>query len=70
MTTNKDLDEIKLSAFELSCIVLVMQKVDSEKWHKGRNGLYLDSHEKKVLKRLVKLQEKNRLNHNLRLIVK
>ena len=40
-----------------------MQKIDSEKWHKGRNGLYLDFEDKKILKKLVKIQEQRRLEN-------
>lgn len=38
-----------------------MQKIDSEKWHKGNDGLYLDFEDKKLLKKLVKIQEQRRL---------
>ena len=59
----KSFNPVELNDFELACIILVMQKVDSEKWHRGRDGLYLDFHDKKVLKKLVKIQEERRISN-------
>lgn len=54
---------LELDDFELSCIILVMQKINSEKWNKERNGLYLDYHDRRVLNKLVKIQDKRRFEN-------
>lgn len=37
---------------ELRAIIFCLQKIDSEKYLKGRNGMYLDHYEKQILKKL------------------
>jgi len=53
---------IQLDNQELSAIIWVMNKLDSEYLAHGRNGCYLDHYEKKLLAKLRK--EQKRRNEN------
>ena len=54
---NQSENAIKLDDQELRAIIWCMNKLDSEYLAHGNNGCYLDQYEKKLLKRLKKIQE-------------
>lgn len=45
---------ISLDIQELRAIIFCMQNIDSGKYLKGRNGMYLDHYEKQLLTKLQK----------------
>jgi len=58
-------DSIKLDDQELSAIIWVMNKLDSEYLAHDRNGCYLDHYEKKLLAKLRKEQKRRNENRIL-----
>ena len=58
-------DTIKIDSQELSAIIWVMNKLDSEYLAHGRNGCYLDHYEKKLLTKLRKEQKRRTENRLL-----
>lgn len=51
------INQITLDDQQLRAIIWCMNKLDSEYLAHGNNGCYLDQYEKKLLKRLKKIQE-------------
>ena len=58
-----------INAEELASIILCMQKINSEKYLKGRNGMYLNYFDRKLLRKLEKIQESKRFKRFQEIVI-